>query len=115
MHVLVVDDSRSVRGLFREALSRRGHDVDVASDAPEALGMAQADGYDVIFLDVLLGAGGNGFDVFDALEERGVKARIVLMTGRPMDARQQEYVERAGGVLSKPFDGLHRVFAAVEA
>jgi len=115
MRILVIDDEKAVRGLFAEALSRAGHEVDTAEGGPEGLQLLQSTPYEVVFVDILLPGGMSGFDVFDEIRQRGTSSRVVLMTGRPMDEKLASYADRADGLLRKPINGLHQIVAALEA
>jgi len=55
MTILVVDDEIPVATVLADALSRDGHDVIVAHDAPEALSLLSQYRPDAVFLDVTLG------------------------------------------------------------
>lgn len=50
--VLVVDDDRIVAEMYRLALSRAGHEVEVANDGVAALEAASANRPDIVFLDI---------------------------------------------------------------
>ena len=110
--ILIVDDERAVRDLFAAVLERAGHQVETATSGEEMLERLKSHDYDVIFLDVLLRGGMNGFDVFDELERRGTRSRVVFVTGRPCDERQMDYFHRADAFLTKPIKGLHQILEA---
>jgi CheY-like chemotaxis protein len=50
--VLVVDDDRIVAEMYRLALTRAGHQVEVANDGVAALKAVLANGPDIVFLDI---------------------------------------------------------------
>ncbi|HKV88662.1 MAG TPA: response regulator [Candidatus Dormibacteraeota bacterium] len=50
--MLVVDDDRIVAEMYRLALSRAGHEVEVANDGVAALEAASANRPDIVFLDI---------------------------------------------------------------
>ena len=110
--ILVVDDERAVRKLLAVVLERAGHKVDTAASGEETLELLETHDYDVIFLDVLLRDGISGFDIFDELERRGSRSRVVFVTGRPCDERQMSYFRRADAFLTKPIKGLHQIVEA---
>lgn len=111
--VLVVDDERMLRDLFTTVLERAGHRVETVSGGEEALARIRQEEFDVVFLDVLLSMGLDGFDVFDRLRELRPEVHVVLMTGRPSDERQRVYFDRADAVLTKPINGLHQILEAM--
>lgn len=50
--ILVVDDQPHVVRVIRMALTRKGYDVEIASDGQEALEMFQAAPFDVVITDI---------------------------------------------------------------
>jgi CheY-like chemotaxis protein len=50
--VLVVDDDRVVAEMYRLALSRAGHEVEVANDGEAGLKAASRNRPDIVFLDI---------------------------------------------------------------
>ena len=57
--ILCVEDSRGIRDIYREFLTSRGHDVDLAEDGQVGLERIQACEYDLVVTDVLMpGLGG---------------------------------------------------------
>jgi CheY-like chemotaxis protein len=50
--VLVVDDDRIVAEMYRLALSRAGHEVEIANDGVAALKAASTNRPDIVFLDI---------------------------------------------------------------
>ena len=53
-HILVVDDSPTIRAILKSALEGKGYRVTLGSDGQEGLDMAQAEKPDLILLDALL-------------------------------------------------------------
>jgi len=114
MRILVIDDEPSVRELFAVALGRKGHEVDTAADGAEALERLVVGKYDAVFLDIVLGVGMDGFEVFDEIRRLGLGGRVILMTGRPSDEKLIRYAEQADAFLKKPIQGLHHILTAVD-
>src|SRR5207248_1132199 len=56
MHLLVVEDDRSLADLLRRGLTQERHVVDVAHDGDEGMERAESDAYDALILDVMLPA-----------------------------------------------------------
>src|SRR6185503_14294514 len=52
LRILVVDDETSIQDLLVELLRTQGHQVDTASDVPEALQKIAANGHDLIISDM---------------------------------------------------------------
>ena len=75
--VLVVDDERDVTELYTTWLAT-SHEVRSAYGGDEALETVD-DSVDVVFLDRQM-PGTSGDDVLDAIDERGIDCRIVMVT-----------------------------------
>ncbi len=54
MHVLVVDDSATIRRRAREILEQAGHTCDEAENGLEAIKMALSNRYDLIITDIVM-------------------------------------------------------------
>lgn len=81
-HILVVDDSESVRKMMEMRLVKKGFAVDFATTGEEALAKVLTNSYDLIFLDVML-PGINGYDVARSLKkEIQLKTPVVMLTAR---------------------------------
>ena len=113
MHVLIVDDDPSVRGILR--LGLLGHDVSEAADGLEALATLEAEVIDVVLLDLMM-PHLDGFDVLSAVRARHGEGVVVLvLTGR---AAEDDHIAAfrlgADGYLTKPFD-IDAILEQVEA
>lgn len=103
---MVVEDERTVQVLLQDLLETWGHDVESASTGDQAISLLSANEYDVIVLDLMLGAV-SGYDVLDELSRLGVRerTRVVVVTGR---ATEWDYLlgwmRGADEYLPKPFD-----------
>jgi DNA-binding response OmpR family regulator len=84
MHILVVDDDRTLSDLLAFTLRRAGYDIHLAFDAPGALTAFQQMAIDLIVLDVNMpGKPGlkDGFDVCQAIRQSS-DVPIILLTVR---------------------------------
>ncbi len=101
MHVLVVDDSATIRKRAREILEQAGHTCDEAENGLEAIKMALSNRYDLIITDIVMPvldglkfiqrirASRNGEDVpILILSSRGDEETVL----RARDLRVQGYV-----------------------
>ncbi|MGA9584770.1 MAG: response regulator transcription factor [Terracidiphilus sp.] len=114
MHVLVVEDRRSLAGHLGRALEEEGHSVTLAYDGEEALRLGSTDHYDVIILDVMLPRM-DGFTVIRKLREVRLQTQAIIVSARDsmrdvvhgLDAGADDY-------LTKPF-ALDVLLAKVRA
>ena len=114
-HILVVDDSATIRAVLGKMLSQDGHVVLKAADGEAALAMARAELPDLIFLDIVM-PGMNGFSVLRALRRDPLTHDIpIVMISGNLQATEQFYVQRFGAddFMKKPF-GRGEVFVRIQ-
>ena len=80
--ILIVDDEESIRFTFSSFLKDEGYDVTVASSLAQCSEEIETDGFDLIFLDILLG-GDSGIDVLRICKEKNPTCPVVMITGAP--------------------------------
>ncbi len=103
---MVVEDERTVQVVIQDLLEMWGHDVEAASDGDQAISLLSTNEFDLIVLDIMLGAV-SGYDVLDELTRLGMRerTRVVVVTGR---ATEWDYMlgwmRGADEYLPKPFD-----------
>lgn len=115
VHILVVDDSATIRAVLGKMLSQDSHVVLKAADGEAALAMARSELPDLIFLDIVM-PGMNGFAVLRALRHDPVTQHIpIVMISGNVQATEQFYVQRFGAddFMKKPF-GRGEVFARLQ-
>ena len=101
--ILVVDDEPHIRELFHDALSRRGYQVATTNSGTEALALARAEDFDVIFLDIKM-PGMNGVETLKGLLGLNPHATYVMITGfASSDLVDESLGSGALMCLSKPF------------
>jgi two-component system response regulator MprA len=114
MHVLIVEDKRSLAGHLGRALQGEGYAVTLAYDGEEALRLGRSDAYDVMLLDVMLPRM-DGFTVIRKLREDRLRTQAIIVSARDsmgdivhgLDAGADDY-------LTKPF-ALDVLLAKVRA
>ena len=114
-HLLVVDDSPTIRAVLGKMLSQDGHIVLKAGDGETAIELARTEQPDLIFLDIVM-PGMNGFAVLRALRHDPVTHGIpIVMISGNLQATEQFYVQRFGAddFMKKPF-GRREVFARLQ-
>jgi signal transduction histidine kinase len=104
LRILVVDDEPSVQEFLAELLTVRGHKVDSASDAPEALRKLNARPHDLIITDMKMPQG-SGLDIYRAVVEKTpqLRRRIIFTTGHVPGEETLHFLQETGNeLLFKP-------------
>lgn len=102
--ILIVDDEEAVCWTLQRALNRRGHRVQVAASAEEALCLAEKQRFEAVVLDVRL-PGMDGLTALGRLRTLTEGAPVILITAFGNLSTAVQAVE--GGAfdyLTKPFD-----------
>src|SRR5947209_4509117 len=103
MHLLVVEDDRSLAEALRRGLTQEGHIVDVVHDGAEGLDLAESGVHDGVILDVML-PGLDGMTVARRLREEGSSLPILMLTARDaLPDRLKGFDAGADDYLTKPF------------
>jgi signal transduction histidine kinase len=105
LRILVIDDETSIQDLLVELLRTQGHQVDTASDVPEALQKIASNGHDLIISDMKM-PHGTGRDIYRAVLQKNARMarRIVFTTGDGASAEIKKFLTEAGNeILFKPF------------
>lgn len=101
--VLVVDDEKIIRDFFGRLLSLQGLEVVEVEDGYKAAELAQADKFDLYFIDVRM-PGLDGLETFRRIRQIQPEAVVVMMTGYALDnILEQAQKEGAHGSIRKPF------------
>jgi DNA-binding response OmpR family regulator len=82
--VLVVDDEADIVSLMRDFLEAEGYAVRIASDAPAALEVLDAEPVDLVLLDVMM-PGMTGFDLIRKLRETNNEVPVLFLSARHED------------------------------
>jgi len=106
MRTLLVEDDVAVACFVEACLQDEGHQVTVTSSPDEAMAVAAAEKpFELLVTDLNLSAMRDGADVASALSERQSGMAIVMISGRPFDARRRMKGLPLGVILPKPFTG----------
>ncbi len=101
LRILVVDDTAAICQMLSAMLSEEGHEVETASTLAEALAAAHRRSFDLVFLDMRLGAD-NGLDAIEPLLASSPWLRVVVMTAYGAVETAVEAMKRgASDYLSK--------------
>ena len=104
--ILVVEDQEAVRAVASGFLEDFGYDIVEAGDGFEALSKLQEhDDIDLMFSDVVMPGGMNGFDLAQAAQSMKPALKIVHTSGYPKGAmvHQDEPRFKEGFIIMKPY------------
>jgi len=103
LNLLIVDDERSVREVCREVAQSLGFNTSVADSAEHAYRMLDAQGIDVVMLDLKL-PGVGGMEALRQIKERRPEAAIIVVTGYgTVQSAVQAMKNGAYDFVTKPF------------
>jgi len=115
LDILVVDDDQPLRDMLRRSFEREGHRVTAVADGHAALAAAADRPFDVVLLDVALGAGPAGHDVARLLRARRDVVPIIMLTALDSEADAVQGLESgADDYVTKPF-GLAELRSRIRA
>ena len=80
--ILVIDDEESIRFTFQYLLADQGYEVEVAATPHEAMELMSAGEFDLVFLDLLLGAH-SGINTLKEIKQRAPFCPVIMITGAP--------------------------------
>jgi two-component system, NtrC family, response regulator HydG len=104
--ILVVDDDEETRTSFSNILVKKGFSVGTAATGEEAIGLAQHQNHDIIFIDMRLPTI-NGLETYMRIRSFDPHAVAIMVTGyrQEMDTLVQEALHNnAYACLYKPLD-----------
>ena len=100
--VLIVDDERSIRETLGEFVRENGHEVFVAGDVEEAIGIVKASIPDVVVSDIVL-PGADGIALLDRIDAIAPDIQVIMITGEPTVETAADAVRQgAFDYLAKP-------------
>ena len=104
--ILVVEDEPAIALGLQEDLTIEGYGVEIARDGETALRRAREGEFNMILLDVMLPRK-DGFQVCRELRHVGIKAPIILLTARTLEAEKVLGLQiGADDYVTKPFSPL---------
>ena len=104
--ILIVDDENSIRTTLKEFVSRAGYDVEIASDAREALSILETCGYnyDVVVTDIIMPKM-TGMELLESIKQNNDSIQVIIMTGEPtVDTAITAVQNGANDYLVKPIN-----------
>src|SRR5436190_19886380 len=104
LDILVVDDEPELREQLRRLFARDGHRVVPVADGRAAVDRASTARFDIILLDVALGAAPDGYEVCRQLRDRHNVTPIIMLTALDSEADAVLGLEAgADDYVTKPF------------
>ena len=80
--ILIVDDERSIRETLAEFVKETGHEVFIAGEAEEALGVVARSVPDVVVCDIVL-PGTDGIALLERVQRVASDTQVIMITGEP--------------------------------
>jgi len=107
IHILVVDDERSLRESCATVLKYDGYEVSLAARGDEAAQMLKRTRFDIVLLDLYMGDV-PGMRLLRTCLEAHPDTIVIMMTGNPsVDSSLEALRAGAWDYLPKPFSGTH--------
>ena len=107
VHILIVDDERSLRESCATVLRYEGYQVSLAGRGDEARDMLKRNRFDIVLLDLYMGDI-SGMRLLRMCIEAHPDTIVVMMTGNPsLDSSLEALRAGAWDYLPKPFSGTH--------
>jgi DNA-binding response OmpR family regulator len=104
LDILVVDDESALREQIKRLFERDGHRVVAVPDGRAAVDRATTGQFDIVLLDISLGAGPDGYEVCRTLRERRNVVPIIMLTALGSEADAVLGLEAgADDYVTKPF------------
>jgi len=114
LNVLICEDDKHIRRLFRDTLEKEGYTIFEASDGSKALEILENHQIDLLITDVMM-PNMDGNDLTRVLREGGYELPILMITAREsMDDKRTGFNAGTDDYMVKPVDMdemLLRVFA----
>ncbi|MBW1990373.1 MAG: diguanylate cyclase [Deltaproteobacteria bacterium] len=106
--ILVIDDSRLVAHVAKNILTKKGHEVLLASDGAEGLELAKSKMPDLILLDLIMPGDLDGYAVCEKVKAKGADTEdipVIMLTSKAESADKVRGLEAgASDYVTKPFD-----------
>src|SRR4051795_13398934 len=105
LSILIVDDEPTLRESLTRSFRREGHATLAVADGRSAIDRATTDRFDVVVLDVALGADPDGYEVCRTLRRRRNTVPIIMLTALDseadvvlgLEAGADDYLAQPGG------------------
>jgi PAS domain S-box-containing protein len=101
--ILVVEDSGSLRRIVVRQLRGLGYEVFEAADGNEALVVLETTATDLLFSDIIMPGGLDGFELADIALRKWPRLKVILTSGFPQSRFSAEFSSRSLPLLNKPY------------
>jgi len=103
-HILVVDDDRHTRTLFRAILESAGYTVSTASDGAEALDLMDSEHIDLVVLDIMM-PHMDGYEFTKSLREVENNLPILMVSAKQLpEDKKKGFLVGTDDYMTKPID-----------
>ena len=103
-HILVVDDDKNTRRLFRAVLENAGYTVSAASDGAEALELMDGEHIDLVVLDIMM-PNMDGYEFTKALREVENNLPILMVSAKQLpEDKKKGFLVGTDDYMTKPID-----------
>ena len=103
-HILVVDDDKNTRLLFRAVLENAGYTVSAASDGAEALALMDSEHIDLVVLDIMM-PNMDGYEFTKALREVENNLPILMVSAKQLpEDKKKGFLVGTDDYMTKPID-----------
>ena len=111
--ILIVDDDESMNKTMALVLKRKGYDVAISYNGPDAIEKVRSQPFDLIFMDIKMPVM-DGVETFETIKKIRPDAIVMMMTAYAVeDLIQKALREGAYGIIYKPLD-IEKTLAAIE-
>ena len=103
-HILVVDDDKNTRRLFRAVLENAGYTVSAAYDGEEALALMDSEHIDLVVLDIMM-PHMDGYEFTKALREVENNLPILMVSAKQLpEDNKKGFLVGTDDYMTKPID-----------
>ena len=103
-HILVVDDDKNTRRLFRAVLENAGYTVSAASDGAEARELMAGEHIDLVVLDIMM-PHMDGYEFTKALREVENNLPILMVSAKQLpEDKKKGFLVGTDDYMTKPID-----------
>ena len=102
--ILIIDDEPRMCQSLKGLLASQNYELNTANSAKQAIEFLNDNSFDLILLDLCL-PDMDGYHVMDHIDQQGIGALVIIMTGKASEESAIEALRRgAYDYLKKPFE-----------